>query len=386
LETGGVDRSGTAAAIFDESLDGKSVLDLGCKFGYFCFYAEEHGASKVLGADIDAENIRKSRLLGECRASKAEFKRIDIETAPIPGQFDYVLCLNVLHHLRNPVSALEKLIAATRQKLILEVAGFALRDRRQNGVSFLSAVLLSRQPILYLAPSSSQTFFITMAAIRTLLLEKRADFSRVDIVRAGPKGRPIIIAHRRRIDKLLIVAGMPASGKSTFINHLISPAGGQMANSLGIDLGCKWEVLQFGKLNENPRTELGSVILHYNISKYVVDGDLYQHSNALSDIISVANEVTLVTLRCPSQRSLSQFAQFRAGKTKLFETGRRRRKIKKIMELYQDPNRLDDIYVDWWRFVANAGLPAFSVSHDGAGYSVSRHEATYQSEARQAQK
>ena len=115
LETGGVNRSPAAELIFKEKLDGKSVFDLGCNHGYFCFFAEEHGATRVLGVDISSEHLRKARLLAEMRGSKATFERFDIEAGAIPGQFDYVLCLNVLHHLRNPLAALEKLIAATRE-------------------------------------------------------------------------------------------------------------------------------------------------------------------------------------------------------------------------------------------------------------------------------
>lgn len=371
LSTGGVDRSETAKAIFSEGVENKSVFDLGCKFGFFCFYAEERGATRLLGVDIESENVRRARLLAECRGSSAEFERLDIEREPIAGAFDYVLCLNVLHHLRNPVSVLEKLISATREKLVLELAGFALRDRRQNGVSYLSALLLARLPVFYLARRSSQTFFITTPAIRTLLMEKRADFARVDIVRAGPKGRPIIIAHRRRILKLVVVAGMPAAGKSTLISHLLSPPGKHLADELGIDQEDPWQVLQFGRLQENREPELGCVMLHYNITKHLIDGDLYQHSNCLSDLISVAGIVRFVTLICPIGRLQDQFLRFRAEKGKLFANSRRRRKIKKIMEVLKSPNSVEAVYADWFSFVDRSRSHASKVVLEGTGYSIS---------------
>src|SRR5687767_4494713 len=79
LDTGGDDRSGTAAVIFSEDLNGQSVFDLGCRFGYFCFFAEERGASRIRGVDIDPENIRKSRLLADMKGSAVQFDRFDIE-------------------------------------------------------------------------------------------------------------------------------------------------------------------------------------------------------------------------------------------------------------------------------------------------------------------
>ncbi len=372
LETGGHDRSDTARAIFGEDVAGKSVFDLGCKYGYFCFAAEESGAVKIRGVDIEPENIRKSRLLAQSLGSIAQFERLDIEKQEIQDRYDYVLCLNVLHHLRNPLAVLEKLIVATRQKLVLEVAGFALRDRRQNGVSLLLAALLSRVPVFYLATNSSQTFFITIAAIRVLLLEKRADFARVEVIRSGPKGRPIIVAHRRSIDRLIIVAGMPAGGKTTLIKYLLSTEGSKLARELGIDSPADWQVLQFGKLGENQARELGNVIVHYNICQYLIKGDVYQHSNALSDLISIAGQVRIVTLACPRQRLLDQFFQYRVNKTswRIFSRSRRSRKNKKLIDLYKDRHSMNEMYADWFRFLDEAGHKSLVVSHDGGRYSV----------------
>ena len=48
LSTGGYDRLATARSIFPEDMTGKSVLDLGSKFGYFCFEAIKRGADGAL--------------------------------------------------------------------------------------------------------------------------------------------------------------------------------------------------------------------------------------------------------------------------------------------------------------------------------------------------
>jgi hypothetical protein len=310
--------------------------------------------------------------LAQSRGSIAQFERLDIEKQEIQGRFDYVLCLNVLHHLRNPLAVLEKLIAATQQKLVLEVAGFALRDRRQNGVSLWLAAFLSRVPVFYLAKNSSQTFFITIAAIRVLLLEKRADFARVEVIRSGPKGRPIIVAHRRSIDRLVIVAGMPAGGKTTLIKYLLSAEGSKLARELGIESPADWHVLQFGKLRENQTSELGNVIVHYNICHYLLRGDVYKHSNALSDLMSVAGQVRIVTLACPRQRLLDQFLQHRVNKKrwKTFSVSRRSRKNKKLVNLYKDRLNMNEMYADWFRFLEEADHESMVVGHDVGRYSV----------------
>jgi SAM-dependent methyltransferase len=375
LETGGVDRSATAKTIFSEMSAGKSVFDLGCRFGYFCFSAEEQGAVDILGTDVDPDNIRKSRLLSEIRQSKARFETFNIERDRIERRFDYVLCLNVLHHLRNPLSAIDKLIAATREVLVLEVAGFSLRDRRHNHLLLPVTALLSRLPLFYVARKSTQTFFISLEAIKVMLLEKRADFARVDVVRTGPKGRPIIFAHRRRIDNLLIVAGLPASGKSTLISHLQSDHGQSLASKIGAKDIADWRALKFGALDQDREPSMGNVIVHYNISKHLIDGDIYLHINALADLMSVAEKVTIVTLATPRNRLLEQFKKFRAYKAdEMFSSKRTRKKTKRLLDLFQNPVALNELYTDWFRFVEETGKQAYLVTHDGAGYELSQKQ------------
>ncbi len=376
LETGGDDRSETAEAIFPKRLDGKSVFDLGCRYGFFCFFAEDRGAETTVGAEIDAEYVRKCTLLAEMKQSGAAFERFDIETDQFSRQFDYVLCLNVLHHLRNPLSALEKLIHATRETLVLETAGFHRRDRRKNKVSAWMALVLSRLPLFYIARNSAQTFFITVPALQALLLEKRADFARVDVIKAGHKGRPILLAHRYRIGRLVIVAGFPASGKSTFIEHLTSGKNSQIAQDIGFDTGRKWKVLQFGRLRENTEPELGDVVLHYNISGRLMNSELYQYSHALSDLMSVAQSITVVTLACPRQRLLQQFMEGRAGKAEKFLSPiKRKKKMQTLIELYNNTDSLEAMYADWFSFLDKKGVDSKLVKHDGAAYTASRPES-----------
>lgn len=371
LGTGGVDRTQTAQAIFNDNVKGKSVFDLGCRFGFFCFHAEELGAASALGTDIDPENIRKSKILAGIRDSKARFDVFDIEKNSIEGRYDYVLCLNVLHHLRNPLSALEKLIAATREVLALELASFALRDRRNNHIPLPLAFLLDRLPLFLVARDSTHTFFITTQAIKVMLLQKRFDFARIDVVPAGPKGRPIVLAHKRRIKRLIVIAGLPASGKSTLIAHLQSDESSAMRKSLGFDNLSNWRVLQLKKLPKESDPDMGDVILHYNISQHQLDGDMFRHSNVLTDIINVAEEVTIISLVTPRQRLIKQFTQFRAYKAdKLISSRRVKKKMKKLLGLLSSNDSLDELYGEWFTFVRQSTKTSHVVAHDGGSYSV----------------
>lgn len=42
-------------------LDGKSVLDLGCGYGWHCRFSREQGAARVLGIDLSGKMIREAQ-------------------------------------------------------------------------------------------------------------------------------------------------------------------------------------------------------------------------------------------------------------------------------------------------------------------------------------
>ncbi|MEX2298759.1 MAG: methyltransferase domain-containing protein [Dongiaceae bacterium] len=377
LSTGGKDRSKTARAIFPAAMPGRSVFDIGCMYGFFCFEAEDRGATQCVGADIDPENVRKCRLLAEARGSKAQFVHFDIEGDEIPQQFDYMLCLNVLHHLRNPIGALEKMIRATRERLILEIASFGPNDRRKNGVSRFAAAFLRRLPVMYVPGSSSwgrstsQTFFITEKAIETLLMAHRASFAKIDFIDTGHKGRYIAVAHKRRIGHLVVVAGLQASGKSTLIDEILSKSGSSIAKHIELDPSKDWAVQRFGSLVENREAEQPNLILHYNISKHLIDGDLFHHSRALADVMATAEKVTIVTVWCPRERLLQQFREGRTGKhKKTMLSHQHRKKIKQLSALYESETALQTMFDEWFAFVKRRLDPGFVVEYDN-GYRVS---------------
>jgi tRNA (mo5U34)-methyltransferase len=109
-----------------QDLTGKSVLDVGCSDGFFSFEAEKRGAGRVVGFDewsspfVDrpAGFDTVHRLLN----SKVEFHRLDLQTLDPTqlGQFDIVLCLGVLYHLKHPLLGIEQLRKLTKDMLILE--------------------------------------------------------------------------------------------------------------------------------------------------------------------------------------------------------------------------------------------------------------------------
>jgi tRNA (mo5U34)-methyltransferase len=93
---------------------GKSVLDIGCWDGYWSFYAERRGASRVLAIDDASQNWSDGRglqLAKELYRSNVEIDRhvsvYDLE--PLGRSFDIILFLGVYYHLLDPFLALAQI-------------------------------------------------------------------------------------------------------------------------------------------------------------------------------------------------------------------------------------------------------------------------------------
>ena len=368
LKTGGKDRSPTARAIFPDDMTGKSVLDIGCMSGFFCFEAEKRGATRVVGVEIDRERLRSSALLGDCIGSRTEFLLLDVEKAALPGTFDYVLCLNVLHHLRNPLMVLEKLIAATREKLVLEIASFSGRDRRKSRLSVVSGAYLERLPVLYanrparLGKGSQQTFFITRGAIENILLHHRSMFARVDVIDSEHKGRFIAIAHKRRIGRIAVVAGPTSSGKSTTIAKLMKGDLPDLASLLDIGDVKAWRAITLSDLRRSPESSFPFMILHYDITWHKFGGPLARSDDELLEILQAAEQLSFVTVWCPDERLRRQFQEAEIKpKMKLgWFTGSS--KNRQLLKDYQQPHLIRSFYDDWFDFTRKFPVPHHVVS------------------------
>jgi len=105
----------------------KTVIDVGAWDGFFSFVSERMGAARVLATDRFAWESSSFGMQGFLAArdlldSKVEYKKIDamdLEPGSV-GQFDVVLFLGVLYHLRDPFLALRQLRGITRDYILVE--------------------------------------------------------------------------------------------------------------------------------------------------------------------------------------------------------------------------------------------------------------------------
>lgn len=94
-------------------VDGLSIVDLGCGFGWFCRWARAHGASDVLGLDLS------EKMLARARAADADvaiaYQRADLDELTLPpARFDLAYSSLALHY----VSDVARLFATVHQALV----------------------------------------------------------------------------------------------------------------------------------------------------------------------------------------------------------------------------------------------------------------------------
>jgi tRNA (mo5U34)-methyltransferase len=103
-------------------LTGWRALDVGCNAGFYSFALAKRGA-QVLGIDADDHYLRQARWASEQfgLSSHVQFEQLQVyELARMTKQFDLVLFLGVLYHLRHPLLALDLLAEKTQRLLIVQ--------------------------------------------------------------------------------------------------------------------------------------------------------------------------------------------------------------------------------------------------------------------------
>jgi len=89
----------------------KTIIDIGPFHGYFSFKAEQAGAKKVIGLEIDKDILETVNIIKKINESQAEFLLWD-GTTPTP-QADIALVLNVFHHVKDKELLLQNIKANT---------------------------------------------------------------------------------------------------------------------------------------------------------------------------------------------------------------------------------------------------------------------------------
>jgi tRNA (mo5U34)-methyltransferase len=114
-----------------QDLSGRSVLDIGAWDGFFSFEAERRHATRVVASDhyswhgLGWDTGKGKAGFELARATlRSRVEDVDIDVMELSpekvGQFDVVLLLGVLYHLKHPMLALERVASVTKDLLIVE--------------------------------------------------------------------------------------------------------------------------------------------------------------------------------------------------------------------------------------------------------------------------
>lgn len=94
------------------SLQGKSVLDLGCGYGWHCRFAAEQGAVQVLGIDLSKKMIEEAKKRNT--KSRIEYRVCGIEEYEYPeNRWDCVVSNLALHYIED----IQKIFGNVRRTL-----------------------------------------------------------------------------------------------------------------------------------------------------------------------------------------------------------------------------------------------------------------------------
>ena len=93
-----------------EDLRNMSVLEVGCNAGFYAFEMKKRGARRVVGIDTDLHYLRQAEFMRTRLRLDVEFRQLSVyKVEELQEQFDIVLFLGVLYHLRYPLLALDLL-------------------------------------------------------------------------------------------------------------------------------------------------------------------------------------------------------------------------------------------------------------------------------------
>jgi tRNA (mo5U34)-methyltransferase len=116
-----------------EDLTGQRVLDIGAWDGYFSFVCEKRGAKEVIAIDTIAwqqsdfgswkngtkkEGFNYARELLKSKVLDREIEIEDVSSESM-GEFDLILCLGILYHMKDPWKIIRNLCKMTK-KIIIE--------------------------------------------------------------------------------------------------------------------------------------------------------------------------------------------------------------------------------------------------------------------------
>ena len=151
------------AQAIPSSLQGKTVLDIGCWDGFYSFLCEQRGATVTAIDDFQHRDFVRSKYNTEltpgqgfrtaARCLESSLKPNKRDFVRLKGAYDVVLFLGILYHQRHPLLALEHVSRLTRECAVIET--HYLSDEERPVLRFYPGASLNQDPTNFWGPSLS---------------------------------------------------------------------------------------------------------------------------------------------------------------------------------------------------------------------------------------
>lgn len=167
----------------------KRVLDVGCGEGKSAYYLKENGATYVAGVEINSQAASVARVIMDDVWEGSVEEIIPFQQ----GQFDLIICSDILEHLVNPWKVLELL------KTILAADGYLLASIPNLRYAPVLYELLIKGLFRYTTSGvldSTHLRFFTRSTMKSMIEE-----SSFEIVRWG---RPVKTTKYKRLNTLTL--------------------------------------------------------------------------------------------------------------------------------------------------------------------------------------
>ncbi|MDD5258629.1 MAG: DUF1698 domain-containing protein [bacterium] len=192
-----------------DDLKGQRVLDIGAWDGFYSFECEKRGAKEVVAIDnlyrmqradeVQYANLGTKGFQVAKEILQSKVKYVDLDVYDIDskklGEFDLVLFLGVLYHLKYPVLALEKIAQVCKKTLVIETAYLKNMTNRPL-LEYVQGSTFNQDPTNWHLP--------TISAIKAMLRD--VGFTGFEVLHKTP-------LHWKDLAKGLLRRDMPVHGR-----------------------------------------------------------------------------------------------------------------------------------------------------------------------------
>jgi hypothetical protein len=195
------------------------------------------------------------------------------------------------------------------------------------------------------------------AQLRPLLAERTALFSRLESHPSPRTRHRLLVARRRKIGRLVVIAGPTAAGKSTLIEKLRRGEARIVGQRLSIQDWAKLPVVEFRQFKDLTDPHVETLVYHRNILRPHLNADGSYESDEALDLLDAAARISIVTLWCSPAQLRRQLRQ-RIGRRVTPGSAARARKLP-ILENYKQPERVRGHYRAWFDYIAGVAADRF---------------------------